>query len=105
MHASNDFTPRRPVHDRVDVGELILDRGRAQRVPGTPNDGFRYAHPRLHRRRGMLSVIALTLFAVVLACGLGVLIVVPLGWREQAIAGSLLIAGAIILSKLSQSPT
>src|SRR5262245_28716870 len=105
MHASNDFIPPSPAQDRVDVGELILDRGRPTSGRGALDDELRHARPRLRRRRGRLVAIALALFAVVLASGLAVLIVVPLGWREQAIAGSMLIAGAIVFAKLSRSPT
>ena len=105
MNASNDFIPPSPAHDRVDVGELILDRGRPTSGRGALDDELRYVRPRVRRPRGRLVAVALALLAVVLASGLALLVVVPLGWREQAIAGSVLIAGAILLAKLSRSPT
>ena len=56
---------------------------------------------------GVRSRRVLTFFGIVLAligAGiLGVLLVTPLGWREQAIAGSVLIAGAALLSGMSRS--
>jgi cellulose synthase (UDP-forming)/cellulose synthase operon protein B len=104
MHASHDFNSRRAHGNRVDVGELILDRGRSTGdIPGS--DELVPARPRLRRRRGRFAVVALFILAAALACVLGVLLVIPLGWREQAIAGSILIAGAIVLSRLSRSPT
>jgi cellulose synthase (UDP-forming) len=38
-------------------------------------------------------------------CALGVVLVAPLGWKEQAIAGGALIAAAILISGLSRSAT
>src|SRR4030095_5386407 len=105
MHASHDFNSRRAHVDRVDVGELILDRGRSTGDTDPGNGELWPPRPRLRPRRGRLAVVALSILAVALACVLGVLLVIPLGWREQAIAGSILIAGAIALSRLSRSAT
>jgi hypothetical protein len=46
-----------------------------------------------------------TLLALAGACALAVLLVAPLGWKEQAIAGGALIATAILLSRLSRART
>jgi cellulose synthase (UDP-forming) len=105
MHASHDFNSRRAHANRVDVGDLILDRGRSTGGIDPGSDELVPARPRLRRRRGRFAVVALFILAAALACVLGVLLVIPLGWREQAIAGSILIAGAIVLSRLSRSPT
>src|SRR6185436_10690913 len=56
MHASVDFIPRRPVHDRVDVGEPILDPGPAN---DPWNDGLTHPRPQLLRRHGKLAAFAL----------------------------------------------
>src|SRR5262245_59459504 len=94
MHASHDFNSRRAYDNRVDVGELILDRGRPTGDIDPRSDEPRPPHPRLRCRRGRFAIVALSLLTFVLACVLGALLVIPLAWREQAIAGSILIAGA-----------
>jgi cellulose synthase (UDP-forming)/cellulose synthase operon protein B len=116
MHRSDDFIPRQPPDDCVDVGELILDRGRPRKRPATDE----FVPPRIapygrgvrrgdsisgRRGRGRLAVFALTLLALLLACALGVLLVVPLGWQDQAVLGALSITAAIVLSSLSRAPT
>jgi cellulose synthase catalytic subunit (UDP-forming) len=102
MHASRDFNSRRASSYRVDVSELILDRGRSTGDSDTSTDGR--SCPRLLRRRGRFAVVALSTLAIAGAVALGVLLVVPLGWGEQAIVGAILIAGVILLSSLSRSP-
>ena len=118
MHRPDDFIPHQPHHDRVDVSELILDRGGSTgnghpahdgrvppRVAPVGVDPRRRDHVSHRRPRGGLAVIALTALAVLSAGVLAGLLIVPLGWQDQAIAGTLLIAGAIALSALSLSPT
>jgi cellulose synthase (UDP-forming) len=100
MRASRDFNSR-CASISVDMGDLILDRGRSTGDTETSNDGLAPARP----RRGRLAVVALSILATTIVCLFAVLIAVPLGWREQAIVGSLLVAGAIALAKLSRSPT
>jgi len=50
-------------------------------------------------------VLLNTLLIVLGAAGLGFLIIFPLGWKEQMIVGSALIAGAAVLSSASSSST
>jgi len=102
MHASRDFNSRRAA-GRVDVSELILDRGRSTGDTDTSADGLS-PRPRLLRRRGRFAVVALFTLTIAIAVALGALLVVPLGWSEQAVAGAVLIAGALLLSSLSRSP-
>ena len=104
MHASQDFNSRH-TPNRVDVGELILDRGRSTGDSDASDDELEPSRPRLQRRRGRFAVVALSVLSIALAFVLGLLLIIPLGWREQMIAGSILIAGAIALSKTSRSPT
>ena len=105
MHASHDFNSRHAPIDRVDVGELILDRGRSTGDSDASDDELGPPRPRLRRRRGRFAVVALSILIFALACVLGVLLVIPLGWREQTIAGAILIGGAIALSRTSRSRT
>src|SRR6185503_7655003 len=102
MHASRDFNSRWS-SNRVDVSDLILDRGRSTGDSDTSTDGR--SRPWVLRRRGRFTVVALSTLAIAGAVALAVLLVVPLGWREQAIVGGILIAGVILLSSLSRSPT
>jgi cellulose synthase (UDP-forming) len=89
----------------VDVGELILDRGVAAPVSRPRRTQARGHDPsRRSFGRRLLSGIR-TLLALASACALGVLLVAPLGWKEQALAGGALIAAAILLSGLSRSRT
>jgi cellulose synthase (UDP-forming) len=121
MYRGNDFIPRQSTHDRAEVAELIRDRVCPADVSGAASDGL--MPPRLPddaapvtgvhrerpdarpRRRGGLVMLALTVFAALLLIALGLLLVMPLGWREQAIVGALLIAGALALSSASRAPT
>jgi cellulose synthase (UDP-forming)/cellulose synthase operon protein B len=105
MHASHDFNSRHAPVDRVDAGELILDRGRSTGDSDASDDELGPSRPRPRRRRGRFAVVALSILTIALACVLGLLLVIPLGWREQTIAGSILIAGAIALSNTSRSRT
>ena len=60
-------------------------------------------HPSLHRRSHPVATLFRTLLATVGACLFVVLMITPLGWWEQTIAGSLLIASAVVLSGMSRS--
>src|SRR5499427_4780571 len=64
-----------------------------------------YATGAADDRRSNESILLSTLLIVFGAAGLALLIVVPLGWKEQTILGSALIAGAAVLSSGSSSST
>jgi cellulose synthase (UDP-forming) len=98
----------------VDLGDFILDRGGATDVgdlllldrggaapTGSEKHVHRYLRPR-RRRRPLMTVLRIAL-AGVGTCFLLLLLITPLGWKEQAIAGSLLIACAVLLSGMSRS--
>jgi len=89
-----------PTFDEDALGNFILDRGRSD--PGVAARAWR--RPRSfgsHRSRPLRTLLLLLLGAAGVAI-LAVLIVVPLGWREQAVAGGALIAAALGLSWVSR---
>ena len=90
-----------PTRDSIDIGDFILDRG-ASAISASPARPPRAYRQRRSIIRPLLTFVSV-LLAVISACALLVLLVAPLAWREQAIAGTLLILGAILLSGLSRS--
>src|SRR5262245_30599810 len=99
MHRSDDFTPHQlndgGPDNRVDVGELILERGHSTVDRGFAHDGLpprvaAYGAPRRgdpvfrRPRRGGLASFAHSLLALLLCVVLAGLLVVPLGWQDQA---------------------
>ena len=103
MHASNDFSPRRSVHDRVDASELIQGRDPSTDEVGSATDEPAGLRPQSSTRGRTLAFVALISVGVAAAAPLALLIVLPLGWTEQSVAGALMIAGALALSRSQRS--
>src|SRR5499427_7146684 len=86
-------------HSIVDLDDLPLHD-----IPSGGSTST-YATVAADDRRSHESILLSTLLMVFGAAGLALLIVVPLGWKEQTILGSAMIAGAAVLSSGSSSST
>src|SRR5215831_3642513 len=54
-------------------------------------------------RRPSLTLLVRSVFALCGVLGLSVFCILPLAWKEQAILGGVLVAGAILLNNISRS--